>query len=108
MVVPIYDDNPFTQPVKPYVTWSLIAANILVFMHEAVAPQAGLDRMIDTYSLTPAALSGDIGSRGALPAYATLITYPFFHSDIGHLFANMIFLWVFAHHLHPAPCRLRY
>ena len=28
MVVPIYDDNPFTQPVKPVVTWCLIAANV--------------------------------------------------------------------------------
>jgi membrane associated rhomboid family serine protease len=108
MVVPIYDDNPFTQPVKPYVSWSLIAANILVFMHEAVAPQAGLDRMIDTYSLTPAALSGDIGSRGALPAYATLITYQFFHADIGHLFGNMIFLWVFGDDIERALGRLRY
>ena len=108
MVVPIYDDNPFTQPVKPIVTWSLIAANILVFIHEAVAPQAGLDRMIDTYSLTPAALSGDIGSRGVLPSYATLITYQFFHADIGHLFGNMIFLWVFGDDIERALGRWRY
>ena len=26
MVVPLYDDNPFTAPVKPVVTWCLIAA----------------------------------------------------------------------------------
>src|SRR5260370_41796357 len=102
MVVPIYDDNPFTQPVKPYVTWSLIAANILVFMHEAVAPQAGLGRLIDTHSLTPAALSGGIGSRGALPAYATLITYQVFHSPICHLFGHMIFLWVVCEHIERA------
>jgi membrane associated rhomboid family serine protease len=106
MVVPIYDDNPFTQPVKPYVTWALIAANILVFLHEAAAPQTGLERMIDAYSLTPAALSGDIGSRGALPAYVTLITYQFFHADIGHLFGNMIFLWVFGDDIERALGRL--
>lgn len=108
MVVPIYDDNPFTQAVKPYVTWSLIAANILVFIHEALAPQAGLDRMIDSYSLTPAALSGDIGSRGALPSYATLITYQFIHADIGHLFGNMIFLWVFGDDVERALGRVSY
>src|SRR5260370_17912728 len=101
MVVPIYDDNPFTQPVKPYVTWSLIAANILVFMHEAVAPQAGLDRMINTYSLTPAALNGDIGSRGALPAYATLIIYQFFHPDICPFLGTPIFLCCFFANIHP-------
>jgi len=74
VVVPIYDDNPFTQPVKPVVTWGLIAANMAVFLFEAMAPQAGLDRIIDTFSLTPAALRGHISARGALPPITTLIT----------------------------------
>ena len=67
VMTPLWDDNPFTQPLKPIVTWCLIAANIIVFFYEAGAPQAGLDRMIDTFSLTPAALHGDIAPRGALP-----------------------------------------
>jgi membrane associated rhomboid family serine protease len=108
MVVPIYDDNPFTQPVKPIVTWCLIAANLAVFFYEAGAPQAGLDRMIDTFSLTPAALRGDIGARGPLPPAATLITYQFFHADIGHLLGNMIFLWVFGDDIERALGRIRY
>jgi rhomboid family protein len=108
MVVPIYDDNPFTQPVKPIVTWCLIAANLAVFFYETGAPQAGLDRMIDTFSLTPAALRGDIPARGSLPPLATLITYQFFHADIGHLLGNMIFLWVFGDDIERALGRLRY
>jgi membrane associated rhomboid family serine protease len=108
VVIPIYDDNPFTQPVKPIVTWCLIAANLAVFFYEAGAPQAGLDRMIDTFSLTPAALRGDIPARGSLPPLATLITYQFFHADIGHLLGNMIFLWVFGDDIERALGRLRY
>jgi membrane associated rhomboid family serine protease len=108
MVVPIYDDNPFTQPVKPIVTWCLIAANLAVFFYEAGAPQAGLDRVIDTFSLTPAALRGDIPARGLLPPLATLITYQFFHADIGHLLGNMIFLWVFGDDIERALGRSRY
>ena len=108
MVVPIYDDNPFTQPVKPIVTWCLIAANMAVFFYEAGAPQAGLDRMIDTFSLTPAALRGDISARRPLPPLATLVTYQFFHADIGHLLGNMIFLWVFGDDIERALGRLRY
>jgi len=108
MVVPIYDDNPFTQPVKPIVTWCLIAANLAVFFYEAGAPQAGLDRMIDTFSLTPAALRGDISARGPLPPLATLVTYQFFHADIGHLLGNMIFLWVFGDDIERALGRSRY
>src|SRR5690242_16988443 len=95
MVVPLYDENPFTQPVKPLVTWSLIAANLAVFFYEVGATQVGFDRLIDTYSLTPAALSGDMPTRGWMPAFGTLVTYQFFHADIMHLLGNMIFLWVF-------------
>jgi membrane associated rhomboid family serine protease len=108
VVVPIYDDNPFTQPVKPIVTWMLIAANLAVYFYEAGAPQAGLDRMIDTFSLTPAALRGDIGARGSVPPLATLVTYQFFHADLGHLLGNMIFLWVFGDDIERALGRLRY
>src|SRR6266851_6634467 len=108
MVVPIYDDNPFTQPVKPIVTWCLIAANLAVFFYETGAPQTGLDRMIDTFSLTPAALRGDISARGPLPPLATLVTYQFFHADIGHLLGNMIFLWVFGDDIERALGRLSF
>ena len=70
MVMPIYDDNPFTQPIKPLVSWCLIALNLGVFFYEAGASQLALERMIDTFSLTPAALVGDmprarLGSRRA-------------------------------------------
>ncbi len=95
MVVPLYDDNPFTQPVKPVVTWCLIAANLAVFFYEAGATELALERMIDSFSLIPAALIGDIPSPGWLPAFMTLITYQFFHADIMHVIGNMIFLWVF-------------
>ena len=45
MVVPLYDDNPFAAPVKPLVTWCLIAVNLAVFFYEAGASQLALDRM---------------------------------------------------------------
>ena len=79
MVVPIYDDNPFAAPVKPVVTWCLIAANLAVFFYEAGASQLALDRMIDTFSLTPAAFTG-----------------------------NMVFLWVFGDDVERALGRWRY
>jgi membrane associated rhomboid family serine protease len=95
MVVPIYDDNPFGPPVKPVVTWGVIGLNLAIFLYEVGASQLALDRMIDTFSLTPAALIGEVGARGWVPALVTLATYQFFHADIVHLLGNMIFLWVF-------------
>jgi rhomboid family protein len=95
MVVPIYDDNPFSQPVKPVVTWLLIATNLTVFFYEAAASQAALESLLETFSLIPAALFGHMPTPGRLPAFLTPITYQFFHADIMHVLGNMIFLWVF-------------
>jgi membrane associated rhomboid family serine protease len=108
MVIPIYDDNPFTHPVKPVVTWCLIAANLAIFFYEAGASQAGLDRLIDSFSLMPAVFVGDMETRGWLPAFATLVSYQFFHADLGHVVGNMLFLWVFGDDVERALGRLRY
>jgi membrane associated rhomboid family serine protease len=108
MVVPIYDDNPFTQPIKPIVTWCLIAANLGVFFFEAGASEAGLDRVLEIFSLIPAVFIGDIDARGWVPASATLVTYQFFHADLGHVLGNMIFLWVFGDDIERALGRWRY
>jgi membrane associated rhomboid family serine protease len=81
--------------VKPVVTWGVIGLNLAIFLYEVGASQLALDRMIDTFSLTPAALIGEVGARGWVPALVTLATYQFFHADIVHLLGNMIFLWVF-------------
>jgi membrane associated rhomboid family serine protease len=108
MVVPIYDDNPFTPPVKPVITWCLIAANLAIFFYEAAASQLALDRMIDTFSLTPAAFTGQMSARGWVPAWATIVTYQFFHADIAHLVGNMVFLWVFGDDIERALGRIRY
>ena len=108
MVVPIYDDNPFTAPVKPVVTWCLIGLNLLFFLYEAAAAPLALERLIDSFSVTPAILTGKIPQPGWFPAWATPITYQFFHADIGHVFGNMLFLWVFGDDIERALGRLRY
>jgi membrane associated rhomboid family serine protease len=108
MVVPIYDDNPFAPPVKPIVTWCLIAANLAIYFYEIAASQLALDRMLDTFSLTPAAFTGEMEARGWLPAWATVITYQFFHADIAHIVGNMVFLWVFGDDIERAVGRWRF
>jgi membrane associated rhomboid family serine protease len=108
MVMPLYDDNPFTQPIKPVVTWCLIALNLAIYFYETGASQLALERMIDTFSLTPAAFTGDMPARGWVPSVLTLVTYQFFHADIGHIVGNMIFLWVFGDDIERALGRLRF
>jgi membrane associated rhomboid family serine protease len=108
MVVPIYDDNPFSPPVKPVVTWGLIALNVAILLYEVGASQLALDRIIDSFSLTPAAFIGDTAARGWVPAFLTIITYQFFHADIAHVVGNMIFLWVFGDDIERVLGRGRY
>jgi membrane associated rhomboid family serine protease len=108
MVVPIYDDNPFAQSVKPVVTWCLIAGNLAIFFYEIAATPLALERLIDTFSLIPAALFGYMPPLGRLPAPLTPLTYQFFHADLWHLLGNMIFLWVFGDDIERELGRWRY
>jgi membrane associated rhomboid family serine protease len=108
MVVPIYDDNPFTQPIKPVVTWGLIAVNFLVFLYESSASEAGLDRMVEMFGLIPAVFVGDLDAPGWVPASLTLVSYQFLHADLGHIFGNMLFLWVFGDDVERALGRARF
>jgi membrane associated rhomboid family serine protease len=95
MVVPLYDHSPFKWPTPPYVTWSLIAINIAVFLLQS-ATTAEQTEAIDRFaSVIPAVFAGDLVNDAALPSVVTLFTYTFLHANFLHVFGNMIFLWVF-------------
>jgi membrane associated rhomboid family serine protease len=108
MVMPLWDENPFTKPVKPLVTWLIIAANIVVFFIEVAADEEKTSALIKTYALTPIALTQPTSFFASLPADLTLATYMFLHADILHLLSNMIFLFVFGDDVERALGRLRF
>jgi membrane associated rhomboid family serine protease len=107
MVMPLYDDNPFRLPHRPIVTWSLIALNLVAFLIEISAASDG-NSIVSRYGLTPAAFIGDGEVPGGLPPVLTLVTYMFLHSDAGHIFGNMVFLWVFGDDIEEALGRMRF
>jgi len=106
MVLPLYDDNPFKLPVRPIVTWLLILTNILVFVVE-ISGENDVDILSGAFGVTPASLLGG-GPAGLPPPVLTLVTYMFVHADIGHIFGNMIFLWVFGDDVEEALGRGRF
>ncbi|MBC2732801.1 MAG: rhomboid family intramembrane serine protease [Desulfobacteraceae bacterium] len=67
----------------PAVTISLIVANTLLFL---LTPE----EVVDWLCFLP--YSGDLSVPHVL---LTTVTCAFFHSDFGHLFGNMVFLWAF-------------
>jgi len=95
MVMPIWDHSPFKWPRPPYVMWSLIVINFVIFFLQAGTgdPQQveQADRLV---GLIPAAFAW-VPAGGGLPAPVTLITYQFLHANFMHVFGNMIFLFVF-------------
>src|SRR5438094_892164 len=75
MVMPLWDDNPFKLPVKPVVTWSLIAVNVLVFVFEIGIGTGDPQDVANNFGLLPSALIGDVSIASAAPPVLTLFTY---------------------------------
>lgn len=89
---PIRDHNPSGR--TPYITWTLIAANVAIFLSYwlALPDGAALDGFFYRYGLVPADLTG--GGH-----YGGLLTAMFLHGGWAHLLGNMLFLWIFGDNL---------
>ena len=112
MFIPLHDDNPLENIPRQYVTWGLIAANVLafVFFQGAMTGGVGYAAVVE-YGLTPNSVPGfdPIPDSGAeLHDLLTFITYSFLHADVIHLGGNMLFLWVFGDNVEDAMGHLRF
>lgn len=89
---PIRDHNPSQR--TPYVTLSLIALNVLIFVVGLVLfqDQRALSQLYFDYALLPIRLSN--GEN-----YPALVTSLFLHGGFMHLAGNMLFLWIFGDNL---------
>jgi membrane associated rhomboid family serine protease len=111
--IPLYDSNPLRRIRWPWVSWSIIAANVLVyFFYESGGfIETPMNASAISLGLVPADFSGQTpGSLGALTIAGgvTLITYAFLHANFWHLAGNMIFLWVFGDNVEDALGHFRY
>ncbi len=99
-MVPIRDDNPTT--ITPYVTYGLIAANIIAFLFEASLPPAELDGFLHLAAVVPRELTASFAGipvNQPVPEWSTLITSQFLHGGLLHLAGNMLFLWIFGNNV---------
>jgi len=113
--LPVYDYNQLRYIKRPYVTWALLAANILIYFLFQSGLVWNLDDMLNrNFGFMPASILGTVRSAADAPALVAqfpaikLFTYMFLHGDLAHLFGNMIFLWVFGDNIEDAMGRLRY
>lgn len=87
-MLPIRDHNPSER--TPYVTYALMALNIVIFISYAdlmYAPRA-IDAFFQQWAMVPAFVTTD-------GDYSTMFTSMFLHGGWLHLAGNMLFLWIF-------------
>ncbi len=90
---PIRDHNPSTR--TPYVTYGLIAANILIFLSYwplQTNDASTLGPFWDAWAMKPAEIMQGIDLH-------TLVTSMFLHGGWMHLAGNMLFLYIFGDNL---------
>ena len=99
MFFPITDNNPLKIISFQFVTATIIALNVIVYMvmEYAYSEQSELAANY-AYGVIPAVLfdQRELPEHLArMPPALSLFTYQFFHGDWLHLLGNMMFLWVF-------------
>ena len=95
-MIPIRDDQPRFS--TPFVTYFLIAINVLIFLMEFALDPASLRGLIYEFGMVPSNVTSLIGGgRGASPAVALVpvFTSMFLHGSWMHVIGNMWFLWIF-------------
>ncbi len=88
----------------PFVNYALIAANLLVFVHEAQLAMTGrLDAFMQAYALIPARFFSD-----PMMHIPDIFTAMFLHGGWGHVIGNMWFLYVFGDNVEDNMGPVRY
>jgi membrane associated rhomboid family serine protease len=103
MFLPLHDQNPIRHVKFPYVVYSLLAANLVVFLFEWSMPKAAFEWFAVEYGMIPIVVRNVVEQPVPwLPDWANLVTYSFLHGDWLHLLSNMLFLWIFGDNIEDA------
>lgn len=127
MLIPIGDDNS-DRSIRPYVTYGIIALNVLVWVLLQGMDGGSLFTM--SYSTVPAEIINghDIITQSHvqtdpntgiefllpglgpthIPVYFTLLTSMFMHGGWAHLGGNMLYLWIFGDNIENRLGHFRY
>lgn len=94
MIIPLRDENP--TRATPYINYSLVAANSLIFVYEITLSPRAQTAFATTYGTIPVRFAHVLSSHGQLEAaLLPLFTSMFLHANLAHLLGNMLFLWIF-------------
>jgi membrane associated rhomboid family serine protease len=111
-MIPIGDDNRDRRST-PYVTYTLVALNVLVFLYMLTLGGQSGELFVDQWGVIPARFTDQAAFQAAnpeitSPLYFTLISAMFLHGGWLHIGGNMLFLWVFGDNVEDAMGHLRF
>jgi membrane associated rhomboid family serine protease len=98
---PIRDHNPSGR--RPYVTYGLIALNVLIFI--AYWPLFANERALNLFFYDWAMIPAKVTQLGD---FTGLLTSMFLHGGVLHLAGNMLFLWIFGDNMEDRMGHLPY
>jgi len=92
---PIGDDNEHAGVA--FVTIAMIVLNVVAFLIEINRPEQLVQAFIFSWGVVPReyTVGSDLPPYIPYPYWSTLFTSMFLHGGWGHLFGNMLFLWIF-------------
>lgn len=111
-MLPLKDNNP--THITPYVTYGLIAANVLVFLIMLALPDELEGRAKFALGAIPAVIfqiKEIVAEDAILPSsidFLSVITSQFLHGGWWHLIYNMLFLWIFGNNIEDAMGHWRF
>jgi membrane associated rhomboid family serine protease len=100
-VIPLRDDVP--SRTTPFVTWFLIALNVLAFLYELTLGE-GIGRFFFQAAVVPSLYTGENGALDPLEALLTtfdpdlggrVLASMFLHGGWAHIIGNMLYMWIF-------------
>ena len=106
MFIPLHDSTPLKVIRFQLVTFTIIAANVVVYLTTgAFTSDQVMFAIASGWGLVPGELTGLIPpviGYNPVPEPLTLVSYQFLHGGWMHLISNMLFLWVFADNIEDA------
>lgn len=108
-MVPLKDDNPVK--ITPYITYILIAVNILVFIYELTLNSNQLELFFRLFAVVPQELTASFNGvdvNQSIPEIVTPITSQFLHAGFTHVGFNMLFLYIFGNNIEEKLGRVKF
>lgn len=105
MFIPLHDANSLKYIRLQYITFAIIAANVIIFLMTAMTSNATAQAVAYGFGYVPAVMNKVAELPPELvfmPRGFNYVTYAFLHGDLFHLGGNMLFLWVFGDNVEDA------